>query len=375
VTGSVVVSGGVARRTDCGGHVWALLQWVLGFRRLGWQVLFLDRLEGAEGARASPEVERFVRVMDGFGLAGHYSLDLGNGAPPVGLDRAEVLRRTEGADLLLNIMGYLRDEEVLARASKRVFLDIDPGFGQMWRALGQCDLFAGHDAFVTVGANVGRDGCRIPACGLDWIPTRPPVVLELWPASEDAGHRFTSVGAWRGPFDPIVYEGETYGLRVHEFRRFAGVPRASGLPFEVALDIDPADQADARLLESGGWSLADPGRVAGGPNAYQRYVRGSRAEFMIAKAMYVRTASGWFSDRTACYLASGRPVVVQDTGIGGDLEAGEGLLTFDTPDEAVEAVRRVDSEWPRHARAARELARRHFDSDVVIDRLVEALAA
>jgi hypothetical protein len=373
--GSVVVAGALARRGDRGGHIWALLQWVLGFRRLGWHVLFLDRLDPQPGLRGSGTVERFVHVMRGFGLDDAYSLDLGPGEEPVGLSRARVGERLRDADFLLNIMGYLEDPDALSRARRRIFLDIDPGFGQMWKALGWCDVFEGHDAFLTVGGNMGRPSCQVPDCGLTWTPTLPPVVLGSWPVSHSPGDRFTSVGAWRGPFDAVEFEGTTYGLRAHEFRRYATLPRDSGLAFEVALDIGDDDGDDARKLRSGGWGLAQPHRAAGSPGSYRRYIANSRAEFMIAKGMYVRSASGWFSDRTACYLASGRPAVVQDTGLDHLLETGEGLLTFASPDEALAAVHEVNANWRRHARAARALAESHLDSDRVLARVADAVAA
>jgi hypothetical protein len=371
----VAVAGAVARRGDRGGHVWALLQWVLGFRRLGWKVILLDRIDPRPGARTSPAVTRFVRLMEAFGLGDVYSLDMGALDAPVGLPRKRVLAHVKDADFLLNVMGYLEDEQVLGRARRRVFLDIDPGFGQMWRAKGLCDLFRGHDAFATVGSNVGRPDCKVPTCGLPWIPVLPPVALDHWPAAPYPGDRFTGVGSWRGPWDPVEYEGETYGLRVHEFRRFASVPLDARLPFEIALEIDPTDEADSTRLREGGWQLADPARVAGTPLAYRSYLRGSRAEFMIAKGMYVRSRSGWLSDRTACYLASGRPAVVQDTGFDHAVETGQGLVTFTTPEEAVERVREVDGDWRRHARAARELAVARFDSDRVLTGLVQRALA
>lgn len=373
--GAVIVAGAVARRIDRGGHVWALLQWVLGFRKLGWSVVFVDRLDPAPQLRYSPAVRAFAETMESFGLTGCFSLDIGPNEEPIGLSRAEVLERAGEADLLLNVMGYLSDPELLARARRRVFLDIDPGFGQMWRALGLCDLFAGHDAFVTVGTRVGRADCRVPTCGLSWITTLPPVVIDRWPASAERGSSFTSVGSWRGPWAPVEYEGERYGLRAHEFRRFAAVPRESGLDFEIALDIDPEDHADATRLADGGWRLSDPQSVSGTPEHYQRYVQTSLAEFGVAKGMYVHARTGWVSDRTACYLASGRPAIVQDTGLDGTLETGLGLLTFSTPDEAMSAARTVHADWHRHAHAARALAVEHLDSDRVLGRLVDEVAA
>ena len=167
-------------------------------------------------------------------------------------------RRLASSDLLLNVMGYLDDEELLAAPPLRVFLDIDPGFGQMWRQLGLADLLAGHDRFVSVGLNVGSAGCAVPDCGLDWIPTLPPVALDHWPVVPD-GTRFTSVATWRGPYGPVEHEGRTYGLRVHEFRRFLSLPGLTPGEFEIALAIDPADAADAERLATGGLDAARPG--------------------------------------------------------------------------------------------------------------------
>jgi hypothetical protein len=375
MNGALVVAGAVARKIDCGGHVWALLHWVLGFRKLGWSVLFLDRLEPAPGVRDSLEVRRFLETMERFGLANSFSLDVGPDQEPVGLPRRTVLEKAREADLFLNVMGYLNDPELLACARRRVFIDIDPGFGQMWQALGLCDLFRGHDAFVTVGARVGQSDCRVPTCGLTWIPTLPPVVLDHWAPSTERGARFTSVGSWRGPWAPVEYHGERYGLRVHEFRRFAGVPRESGLDFEIALKIDPEDRTDASRLIDGGWRLSDPRSVSGTPQDYHRYVQSSLAEFGVAKGMYVQARTGWVSDRTACYLASGRPAIVQDTGLGSALETGVGLLTFSTPEEAISAARSVHADWDRHARAARALAVERLDSDRVLGRLLDEVAA
>jgi hypothetical protein len=375
VSGAVVVSGAVARRIDCGGHVWALLQWVLGFRKLGWSVVFLDRLDPAPGLRDSPAVERFLDTMRRFGLSDSFSLDIGADAEPIGLPRGAVLAKVGEADLLLNVMGYLQDPEILARARRRVFVDIDPGFGQMWRALGLCDVFAGHDAFVTVGTRVGRDDCRVPTCGLDWITTLPPVAIDRWPASAERGASFTSVGSWRGPWAAIDYEGERYGLRVHEFRRFATLPRDTGLDFEIALEIDPQDDADALRLVDGGWRLSDPRSVSRTTDDYRRYVQSSLAEFAVAKGMYVRARTGWVSDRTACYLASGRPAIVQDTGLDATLDTGLGLLTFSTAEDASSAAHAVRADWQRHSRAARALAVEHFESNRVLSRLIDRVAA
>jgi hypothetical protein len=270
-------------------------------------------------------------------------------------------------------MGYLDDEEVLAAAHLRAFLDIDPGFGQMWVDLGLARLFDGHHRHITVGGRVGDRGCAIPTCGLDWIRTLPPVELSEWPATPIVGDRFTTVASWRGLFGPIEYGGRTYGLRVHEFRRFAELPRRAAAHFEVALDIDDADAADRQRLEEHGWVLADPRAAAGDPWRYRSYVQGSAAELTIAKNLYVDTQSGWFSDRSACYLASGRPVLAQDTGLEGLLPRGEGLITFSTLEEAVEGVGEIAGDPERHGRAAREIADEHLAAARVLPRLLADL--
>jgi hypothetical protein len=380
--GLIVIAGSVAQKPRHGGHTWVFLQYLLGFRRLGWDVLFLDRLDpaactDAAGRPCPPEESvnvRFLRtLMDRFGLGGRYAVDCGGGRS-VGLSRAEVLERTGAAAFLLNVMGFLADAEVLARARRRVFLDIDPGFGQMWRELGLADPFRGHDAFVTIGENVGRPGCLAPTCGLDWVTTPQPVVLEHWPVARgEGGGAFTTVASWRGAYGPVEYRGEVFGLRVHEFRRFVELPRRTGREFRLALDIHPADAKDCELLRSNGWVLDDPRAVAGDPGAYREYVRTSRAEFMVAKNIYVRSRSGWFSDRSICYLASGRPVLTQDTGLAGLYPSGEGLLLFRTPEEAAAGVEAIAADYPRHARAARAIAAAYFDSDKVLGRLLARL--
>jgi glycosyltransferase involved in cell wall biosynthesis len=361
-----------------GGHAWVFLQYLLGFRRLGWAVTFLDRLEpayvggqdDAGDAATRDHARELDRLMESFGLREHvYLAGDGAGRSGVTLTRAQAVERVRRADLLVNVMGFLTDAELLGVAPVRVFLDLDPGFGQLWYALGQADVLSGHDVFVTVGLNVGTDGCEVPACGIDWVTTLPPVVLEQWPA-RPGGAAYTSVATWRGSFDPVVVGGRRYGLRVHEFRRFLELPRLARVPCELVLEIDVADGADRDRLVAGGWSLVDPVAVAD-PNAYRAYIQASRAEICVAKEMYTRSAGGWFSDRSACYLASGKPVVAQDTGFSGYLPLGEGLLAFDDLDGAVAAMAEVERDYDRHARAARRFAEEHLDSDRVLGALLD----
>ncbi len=243
----------------------------------------------------------------------------------------------------------------------------------MWKALDLADVYTGHERFVTIAENIGRPECTVPTCELEWITTRQPIALDLWPAVDASGDAFTSIASWRGPYAPIEYDGRTYGLRVHEFRKFVDLPRLVGGDFELALDIHPDERSDLDLLERGGWRLVRPQDVAGDPWLYQRYIQGSKAEFMVAKGIYVDTRSGWFSDRSICYLASGKPVLAQDTGLRDLLPTGEGLLVYSTLDEAVEGVQAIRTDYHRHSRAAREIAEEFFDSRKVLGRLLERL--
>jgi hypothetical protein len=379
---TVAISGSIAQRPGRAGHAWVFLSYLLGFRGLGFEVLFLDRLdagmvdadEWAAGARSSRGARWLVETMLAAGLEDAYCLLLGDGLETVGVSRGEALSRLAGAELLLDFNGFLGDEELLAAAARRVYVDIDPGFAQMWDDLGLADPFAGYDDFVTVGANVGAEGCAVPTGGRRWIPTRQPVVLECWPRAAP-GRAFTSVVSWRGPFEPVEHGGRSYGLRVHELRRFAELPELVDAPFELALDIDDEDAADRRLLREGRWGLADPTLVAADLDSYRSYVQGSMAEIAIAKEMYVATRGGWFSDRSASYLASGKPVLAQDTGFGDSLPSGEGLLAFSTLEEARAGAEEIGRDLSRHAAAARAIAEEFFASERVLAALLETLDA
>jgi hypothetical protein len=385
MAGLILYSGALAQLPRRGGLTWLHLQFLLGLRRLGWDVLFIDRLEPGmcmdEAGRParfeeSVNLRYFLRVMEDFDYGDACSLIYNSGERGIGLPREQVLERAAGADLLLNVMGYLDDQEILGRVQRRVFIDIDPGFGQMWRELGLHDAFNGHDRFVTLGRNIGRPDCVIPTCGLKWVTMPQPVVLEQWPAQPLLRDGcFTSIGAWRGPNAPLEYKGRVYGLRVHEFRKFARLPSLCPTSrFEMALDIHPGDGNDIQLLRDNGWSLVDPRAVAGGPAEYRSYIANSRAEFMVPKQMYVDTRSGLFSDRSVYYLASGRPVLARDTGIGHIYPTGTGLVTFSTLEEAAAGVEEINRDYARHARAARDIAVEYFDSDKVLTRLLDDLA-
>jgi hypothetical protein len=375
--GRIAIAGSVAQKPRNAGHTWQFLQYLLGFKRLGWEVLLLDSLRHVPGSPAATRerIGYVAAVMRAHGLADAWTVALPDGRH-AGASRAHALRFVQDADVLVNVMGFLTDEQLLGAARRRVFLDTDPGFAQMWHALGLADVLGGHDLHVTIGERIGEPDCEIPTCDLRWITTPQPVVLDAWPrASAPPRRPFTSVASWRGAYGPVDFDGTRYGLRVHEFRRFARLPELTGRAFELALAIHAADAPDLALLRDSGWRLVSPDDVATTPAAYRAFIAESTAELMVAKGMYAQARSGWFSERSICYLASGRPVVAQDTGLGDRYPLGEGLLAFDTLDEAAAAVEDVVRGYPRHAAAARAIAEQHFDSDRVLGRLLEQMGA
>jgi hypothetical protein len=372
--GRIAIAGAVAQKAGNAGHTWQFLQYLLGFRRLGFEVLLLDALEPTDQATREASVRYVERTMRAHGLDGAWTIALGDGRH-AGVARPDALAFVRGCDLLLNVMGFCTDEQMLAAAPRRVFLDTDPGFPQMWHALGLADILAGHDAHVTIGERIGAPDCEIPTCGIDWVTTPQPVVLDAWPRAHEQPRRpFTSVASWRGAYGPVEYGGKRYGLRVHELRRFAALPFLTGRPFELALAIHAQERDDLALLRDSGWRLVRPSEVACTPDVYRRYVAESAAELMVAKGIYVQSRSGWVSERSICYLASGRPVLAQDTGLAERYPLGSGLLAFETIEQAAAGVEEIASDYRRHAADARAIAEAHFDSDAVLARLLEAVA-
>lgn len=379
---TVLVSGAVANKHGYGGSIWVRMSWAEGLRRMGFDVVFVEQIDEAacvdlHGRPApfetSANAATFDAAMEEFGFTGSAALVCPDGERVRGMARSELLARASGAELLVNISGHLRWRPLIDRVRRRVFVDLDPGFTQIWHAEGaDAAGLDGHELFFTVGQNVGTPRCELPTGGIEWRPVRQPVVLERWPV--DDGEElscFTTIASWRGAFGRAAWRGRSYGLKAHEFRRFAHVPRRAGLPFCVALDIHPADGTDTAALEEGGWSLTDPAAVAA-PSGFNHFVRSSGAEFSAAQGIYVETNSGWFSDRTVRYLACGRPALVQDTGLGEHLPVGQGLLTFRTADEAVDRARAIAGDYAHHRAAARRIAEEHFAYEHALTPLVEA---
>ncbi|MBA2446644.1 MAG: hypothetical protein H0V51_01320, partial [Chloroflexi bacterium] len=258
----------------------------------------------------------------------------------------------------------------------RIYLDLDPAFNQLWHATEGIDMrFAGHTHFVTVGQAIGTPECAVPTCGLDWIATPQPIVLDSWPVAERITYdALTTVGNWRG-YGSIEHDGVFYGQKAHSLRHFITLPRLTDETFTLALAIHPDETHDLESLASNGWHLLDPTCVASTPADYRRFIQGSKAEFGIAKSGYVAARCGWFSDRSVCYLASGRPVIAQETGFSRFLPTGEGLFAFETSDDVLAGIDELKRDYARHARAARGIAVEHFDSDVVLARLLQQVGA
>ena len=365
----VVVAGALANKPGNGGEAWVRMSWVRGFEQLGLEVHFVEELAGEEPDPAA--VRWFADVSARFGLTGRATL-LHAGRATVGPPREELEAVAEGATLV-NISGHLRAPNLMRAFRCRVMVDIDPGFTQFWHEAGMTGAnVAGHDLHFTIGELIGTPGCPIPTGGIEWRTVRPPVVLDDWPRMPpDELDRFTTIASWRGPFGPVKHGGRTYGLKVHEFRRLIDLPVRSDQRFEIALDIDPADDRDLDALRGHGWRIVDPRTVAGDPDAFRAYVQGSGAEFSVAQGVYVDTRCGWFSDRTTRYLASGRPALVQDTGFSETLPVGEGLVAFRTLEAAAIGAADIASRYTEHCEAARGIAEEHFDARRVLARFCE----
>ncbi|HEV2857204.1 MAG TPA: glycosyltransferase [Solirubrobacterales bacterium] len=368
----IAVSGMVAGDPHQGGASWAVLQYVLGLKRLGHEVLLVEPV-AAGGLGGSASASYLEAVAARFDLEHATLVDPEGESAPIPRDRLREL--LADAELLLNVSGMLAIPELLEPIPVRAYLDLDPFFNQHWHLQGADMRFDAHTHFVTVAAGIGGADNEVPTLGFDWIETLPPVVLEEWtPAPDPPSLPFTTIGHWRS-YGPIEHDGERYGLRAHSLRELIELPRRTRAEFLLALGIHESERDDLEALERNGWRLADPAEVAATPDRYRDFVRASTAEIGIAKEGYVRSRSGWFSDRSACYLACGRPVVAQDTGFGRSLPLGEGLLAFGTVEEAAGAVEDVLARPDEHRRAARAIAEELLDSDRVLSRLLERLGA
>ena len=362
----VLVSGMACGDPWQGGATWALAQYVLGLRRLGHDVWLVEPVAADLDRRYAAEVVHAFQLENRAAFVAR-----GTASTVVGVPYEQL--RAVHFDVHLNVAGLLEDPALVEEIPTRVYLDLDPAFTQLWHATQEVDMrLEGHTHFVTAGQAIGTPSCPIPTCGVDWIPTLPPVVLEHWVEAAVNGARgYTTVGNWRS-YGSIEHAGIRYGQRAHSMRAFFDLPDRVGLPCQVALAIDGGERVDLAALVAHGWQLVDPLTAAGTPERYRSFLRGSRAEIGIAKSGYVLSRCGWFSDRSACYLACGRPVVAQDTGAH-LIPEGRGLVAFSSLDDAVGAIEDVERDYTGHASVARELAVEYLDSDRVLTGLLEAV--
>jgi hypothetical protein len=361
------------------GNTWAFLQWVLGFRAAGWDVWMVEDVSAAKtidasGAKCAPEISanlaHWKSVVEEFGLKDRATL-LFDGKSG---DLPELLHFARDAEFLFNISGHFQNRDVFASVPQRIYVDLDPAFTQIWAEVYHSDMhFDAHDIFMSIGRNLGGKNCRAPVAGRKWLPIGVPVMLEHFtnPALETPGATWTTFTHWYG-YPPVEYEGQWYGNKSEEFAKLAGLPRRTKEKLEIATDLHPEDPATGEFTQNG-WSLVDARPLNSPWQRYRDYAAQSRGEFCVAKNGYVRSRCGWFSDRSAMYLALGRPVILQDTGWTDFYPHGEGLLPFHDEESALAALEKVGRDPIRHALAAREIAEKYCSAPIVVNRFLETI--
>jgi hypothetical protein len=359
-----------------GGHFWVYLQYIQGLRKAGCDVYWLERFHDRDAGPGRWRVAALFERLRHFGLENRvilYTESDRTGLEFVGTTRQAAHAVFDRADLLLNFH-YVMDAEVLARFRRTALVDIDPGLLQMWMRTGQLDV-AEHDVYFTTGQTVGLSSTLFSDCGHDWVTIRPPVCLDLWPyVFAPRSEAFTTVTDWWSGFATEVVDDRQVlydnNKRI-SFLAFAELPRLTRQPLELAVYLSPDDAEDREVMERHGWRMRPSLEVSSTPGKYRDYIQTSRGEISCAKPSYVRLQNGWISDRSPCYLASGKPVVMQDTGPSPSLPVGEGLLRFSTPDEAAEALATVNADYEKHCRRARELAEAYFDARRTAEQILD----
>jgi hypothetical protein len=374
---------GMITRFPVAGAIWGTLQYLIGLRRLGYDVYYVEAhgrnpsmlMDRADDDATDRAVLCLDRLMRRFDLAGRWAFHaLHDDGRCYGMSEARLKELYASAALIINYHGGTEPLPEHAATGRLVYLETDPVLKQVLLAEGAKeveDLLAPHVAFFTWGLNYGRPDCGVPLPErFRFRPTPPVVVPDLWEPVGPAD-TFTTIGNWRQLYRDLVFRGETYTWsKHHEFLKFIDLPRRTDQPFELALSTRHFEDADRRLLAENGWRVRDAGPLSADLDTYRGYVAGSRGEFTVAKDSNVRLRSGWFSERSAQYLAAGRPVITQDTGFGSALPTGRGLFAFSTAEEILDAVGRVNADSARHGRAAAGIAREFFAYDVVLPRML-----
>ena len=375
-----IICSGYIVRYPLGGMTLHHLQYLAGLECLGHEVILLedygwadscyDPVADAMTSDPSRGIQYLRRVWERFGLHARWCY-LAQDGMAYGMTRESLGQICRDCDLYLNLSNVNWIPE-LEDCRRRILIDTDPGLNQTG-SFGLGGPFSRYDALFTYGVNVHRPGCEMPTGGVHWRTTCQPVVLDFWPvAAPNRTAPFSTIMSWKS-YEDVHYESHTYGQKDRQFGPYFSLPGDLGEDMELA--VRPPEEAACRLV-NGGWKLTDPRRVSQYPWTYQDYIRNSRAEFSLAAHLYTATKCGWFSDRSAGYLASGRPVVVQDTHFKTWLPAGEGLLTFDDREGAVAAIEEVNRRYEFHCYRARELAEEYLDSQKVLSRLLaEAMSS
>jgi hypothetical protein len=376
---------GMMGRCPYGGQTWLYLNWLRGLAANGHDVWYVeddtvwpyDPEQNTVTDDCRYAARHIETSMSRVGLAGKWALRLADREGACwNVTSAQLDELYRSCDALLNIVGATDLREPQLAAPYRVYVETDPVTAELRLEQGDehtREAFANHHAIVTYGENYGAPGCGVPLCGLSFKKTRQPIDLDLWPMAFDASAKyFTTIGNYRQEGSDVTWRGETYHWsKHHEWERFVDLPSRTKQPFELAMGCSPADQ---QFLERHGWRIVPPLEMSLDIfGRYPDFFRRSRAQFTVAKDQNVRLRSGWFSERDACYLATGKPVVSQDTGFSNTLPTGDGLFAFTTAEQALAAIDRINSEYRRHCDAARDLAREYFDAKKVAAKMLADL--
>jgi hypothetical protein len=375
----VIAAYGTANFPEGAGHFWVYLQYVLGLRQLGCDVYWLEgfRTKGRT-AEEHAALETFRMRADAFGLLDKvivYLTDRKNPSPDLPteyliMNRKDAEAVYKRADLLLNFH-YAMSPALLACFRRTALVDIDPGLLQFWMNRKQISV-PRHDVYFTIGETVGLPCSAVPDNGLEWIHIRPLVCLEQWPYTfEPCSEAFTTISSWDSS-DWIIDGHETYeNTKRVAFLEFVDLPRRTSQRLELALFLRrERDLAEMKDLQARGWRIRPSREVAGTPEAYQAYIQNSRGEFSCAKRSCMKFQNAWISDRSICYLASGKPLVIQNTGPSSFLPNGEGIFRFSSMEEAVSAFDSINADYRRHCRCARDIAETYFDSKQITKRIL-----
>jgi Glycosyl transferases group 1 len=374
----------LAARYPFAGVIWQLLHHLLAFRQLGFDVYYIEdhraHVYDPTIESSTPNPLRNLKVLDAvlerYGFGGRWAFLDSVKEEYVGMSRERCMDLFRDADAVINLCGATEPGEEHERSRCLVYLESDPGVFQLElsRKIPTAVAFAkSHKLFFTYCYNIGAADCLLPTAGIEWHPTRPPVNLDEWHPGVGSAEplAFTTVGTWQNNGNDMEIRGETYYWSKHlNFRKVLEVAARANQPIEIATNLSSGPDYDRAI--AGGFSITPVVPMSLDVDAYRSYISSSRGEFTVAKDIYVRPRTGWFSDRTVCYLAAGRPVVTQRTGFEKFISTGTGLLGFDTPDEAVDAIRQINSDYARHARMAREIAADYFDAVKVLDEIAVA---